>query len=151
FLNQDQGFAFGPGLWVTQNGGAAWTEVDLPAGTRVTDLETVDGQVLAVWARCSGTGEDFAAGCTRFTLEQADAAAAGQRSAWRPGEGASALTSGSGASSAMLTLAGGAIANAASGTGYLLAPDGTLLSGGLAGGSFTAAGQVPATCLPGAP
>jgi photosystem II stability/assembly factor-like uncharacterized protein len=56
FLNENQGFAFGPALWVTEDGGASWAQVRLPSGVRVTDLETVDGQVLAVWGQCQGGG-----------------------------------------------------------------------------------------------
>ena len=94
FLNENQGFAFGPALWVTEDGGASWAQVGLPSGVRVTDLETVDGQVLAVWARCQGEGTDFAADCNRFTLETAAAGSAGQLSAWRPVPGATALHAG---------------------------------------------------------
>jgi photosystem II stability/assembly factor-like uncharacterized protein len=151
FLNQDQGFAFGPALWATQDGGASWSEIGLPSGIRVTDLETVDGQVLAVWAQCQGDGIDFAADCSRFTLETADAAAAVEPSAWRAVPGATALRSGASASSAMLTLAAGETAGASSGTVFLLAPDGRLLAGGLTGQRLTTDGQVPADCLPGPP
>jgi len=151
FLNQDQGFAFGPALWVTQDGGASWVQVGLPSGVRVTDLETVDGQVLAVWGQCQGQGADFAAGCSRFTLETAAAGSAGQLSAWRPVPGAAALHAGSGGASAVLTLSGGATTDPSSGTVYLLTPDGKLLAGGLTGQRLAVAGRVPAGCLPGPP
>jgi hypothetical protein len=151
FLNQNQGFAFGPALWVTRDGGASWSQVGLPSGVRVTDLETVDGQVLAVWARCQGEGIDFAADCGQFTLETAAAGDAGQASAWRPVPGATALQSGTSASSAVLTLSAGATAEPASGTVYLLAPDGRLLAGGLTGQRLTASGRVPDGCQPGPP
>jgi photosystem II stability/assembly factor-like uncharacterized protein len=151
FLNENQGFAFGPALWVTENGGASWSPVGLPSGVRVTDLETVDGRVLAVWAQCQGDGFDYAADCSRFTLETAAAGDAGQSSGWQPVPGATALRSGASASSAVLTLAAGATAEPSSGTVYLLAPDGRLLSGGLTGQRLTAAGRVPKGCLPGPP
>jgi hypothetical protein len=145
FLNATQGFAFGPGLWVTQNGGAKWAQVGLPSGVRVTDLETLDGEVFAVWARCTGTGPDFAAHCTSFTLESAPAS--GGR--WHAVRGATGLRSGGAASSAALVLAGGTTADPATATGYLLAPDGTVRSGNLAGAAWTSQGQ--AGCRPGRP
>lgn len=151
FLNENQGFAFGPALWATTDGGASWSQVGLPSGIRVTDLETVDGQVLAVWAQCQGDGIDFAADCSRFTVETAAAAEAGKPSAWRPVPGATALRSSASASSAVLTLAAGDNADVPSGRVYLLAPDGRLLSGGLTGQRLTTGGQVPAGCLPGPP
>jgi photosystem II stability/assembly factor-like uncharacterized protein len=151
FLNENQGFAFGPALWVTQNGGSSWSQVGLPSGVRVTDLETVDGQVLAVWAQCQGDGTDFAADCNRFTLETAPAADAGQSSGWRPVPGATALRSGASASSAVLTLAAGASTEPSSGRVYLLAPDGRLLAGGLTGQRLAVSGRVPKECLPGPP
>jgi photosystem II stability/assembly factor-like uncharacterized protein len=151
FLNEDQGFAFGPALWVTEDGGASWAQVGLPSGVRVTDLETVDGQVLAVWGQCRGGGTDFAVDCSRFTLETAAAGSAGQLSAWRPVPGAIALHAGSSSASAVLTLSGGATTDPSSGTVYLLAPDGRLLSGGLTGQRLAVAGRVPADCLPGPP
>ncbi len=39
FLNLQDGWAFGPELWVTHTGGLTWTQVDTH-GLRVTDLET---------------------------------------------------------------------------------------------------------------
>ena len=151
FLNEDQGFAFGPALWVTGDGGASWAQVGLPSGVRVTDLETVDGQVLAVWARCQGVGTDFAADCNRFTLETAAAGSAGQLSAWRPVPGATALHAGSSRASAVLTLSAGATTDPSSGTVFLLTPDGRVLAGGLTGQRLSTAGRVPAGCLPGPP
>ena len=151
FLNEAEGFAFGPALWVTEDGGASWVQVGLPSGVRVTDLETVDGQVLAVWGQCQGGGTDFAVDCNRFTLETAAAASAGQRSAWRPVPGAIALHAGSSSASAVLTLSAGATTDPSSGTVYLLAPDGRLLAGGLTGQRLAVAGRVPAGCLPGPP
>lgn len=145
FLNASQGFAFGPGLWSTQDGGVKWSPVRLPSGVRVTDLETLDGEVFAVWARCAGTGPDFAAHCTSFTLESAPAAGG----SWHPVAGAAGLSSGGAASSATLVLAGGATLDPATATGYLLAPDGTLRSGSLAGAPWATMGQ--ADCAPGRP
>jgi hypothetical protein len=103
FLNTDQGFAFGPELWATGNGGALWSRTPLPAGVRVTDLETLDGQVFALWARCAGRGSDFASDCTSFSLHTAQVGGA-----WRRVGGAVSLTAGGTATSASLILVGGA-------------------------------------------
>ena len=143
FLNASQGFAFGPELWITLNGGAQWSRIALPPATRVTDLETLDGQVFALWARCSGGGADFAARCTSLTLHTAPVG--GQ---WRQVGGAVHLTAGAGPASASLILAGGTSTLPASATGYLLAPDGKVLSGNLSSAAWTAAGTAP--CAPGA-
>jgi hypothetical protein len=144
FLNLSQGFAFGPELWTTVNGGAHWSRVSLPPGTRVTDLETLDGRVFALWARCTGAGPDFTAGCTSFTLRTALAGGG----PWRRVGGAVSLTAGGRAASASLLLAGGTTDNPASATGYLLAPDGKVLSGNLT--SPTWATDSTAPCAPGA-
>ena len=143
FLNPSQGFAFGPQLWITLDGGPLWSRIALPAGTRVTDLETLDGQVFALWARCTGRGADFAAQCTSFTLHTAPV---GGR--WRQVGGAADLTDGGAATSASVILAGGATTRPASATGYLLAPDGQVLSGKLSSSGWTTAGTAP--CAPGA-
>jgi photosystem II stability/assembly factor-like uncharacterized protein len=138
FLQPDQGFAFGPELWVTVSGGASWSRLPLPLDTRVTDLETLNGQVFALWARCTGSGADFAAHCTSFTLHTAPVG--GQ---WRQVGGAVDLTAGGAATSASLILVG----DAAAATGYLLAPDGKVLGGSLGSTSWTTAGTAP--CAPG--
>ncbi len=67
FLNLDDGWAFGPELWATHDGGQTWAQVDTH-GQRVTDLETVGDRVFAVFATCTGGGAAFASGCTSFTL-----------------------------------------------------------------------------------
>jgi photosystem II stability/assembly factor-like uncharacterized protein len=139
FLRPGQGFAFGPELWITTDGGAAWSRHPLPRNTRVTDLETLNGQVFALWARCTGGGADFAAHCTSFTLHTAPVG--GQ---WRRVGGAVGLTAGGAATSASLLLVG----DPAAATGYLLAPDGKVLSGSLDSAGWTTAGTAP--CAPGA-
>ncbi len=67
FLNLDNGWAFGPELFATHDGGQTWTQVSTD-GMRVTDLETVGDRAFALFASCSGAGPDFAGQCTSYTL-----------------------------------------------------------------------------------
>jgi photosystem II stability/assembly factor-like uncharacterized protein len=53
FANPDDGFAYGPQLWVTHDAGADWAPVLL--GASVADLEASDGYVYAI-VRSGGTG-----------------------------------------------------------------------------------------------
>src|SRR5579863_3621184 len=113
FLEGTDGWAFGPQLYATHDGGHSWTQV-ATHGLRVTDLETVGDRAFALFASCTGTGTAFAADCTSYTLESSPASADN----WTP---VGAATSG---------LAGGAAAMVLTGTrGYLLAPDRMLYSG----------------------
>jgi hypothetical protein len=80
FADAANGWAFGPELYATHNGGARWTKVT-SVGGRVIDLSTVSGHVFAVGASgCTGTGANYAAGCTRFTLYEAATTGNG----WQP-------------------------------------------------------------------
>jgi hypothetical protein len=117
-LNGVEGWAFGPQLYATHNSGQHWTKIDTH-GMRVIDLETVNNQVFAVWAQCAGTGPDFAASCTSFSLYTSRA----NVDQWVPVSGAVNLTPGQpgAASSVQLVLTGQ--------FGYLLAPDGTIYQG----------------------
>ncbi|HYK33179.1 MAG TPA: hypothetical protein VEV63_14520 [Streptosporangiaceae bacterium] len=67
FLEETNGWAYGPGLYVTHDGGASWAKATGVNG-RVIDLATVNGSAYAVVASCTGAGSDYAAGCTRFAL-----------------------------------------------------------------------------------
>jgi hypothetical protein len=117
FLNLNDGWAFGPGLFVTDTGGKTWAPVDTH-GLRVTDLETVGHRVFALWASCTGSGPAFATQCTSFTLYSAPAAGA----SWAPvGAATTGLTDGAADEASSLVLTGS--------RGYLLAPDGTLYAG----------------------
>ncbi len=144
FLNTSDGWAFGPQLWATTDGGANWTQ-EKTDGMRVTDLETVGDRAFALFATCAGTGAAYAAHCTTFSLYTSKAGS-GQ---WQPvsgpvtGLGLSPAAATQGAS-ASLVLTGGP----ASGRGYLLAPSGELLSGPLTGAAWTVA-NAQKQCLPG--
>jgi len=131
FLDLDDGWAFGPELWATHDGGLSWAQVDTD-GQRVTDLETVGHRVFAVFATCTGGGSAFADGCTSFTLYSSPAWV----DDWTPvGAATSGLTGGvSGSASLALTET----------RGYLLAPDGTLYAGPVDGSAaWQAVGRIP--------
>ncbi|HJY55463.1 MAG TPA: hypothetical protein VJ418_03690, partial [Streptosporangiaceae bacterium] len=113
FLNGADGWAFGPQLYATHDGGHTWAQV-ATNGLRVTDLETVGGRAFALFASCTGTGPAFADDCVSYTLYSSPAAA----DDWTP---VGPATSG---------LSGGAASMVLTGTrGYLLAPDRMLYSG----------------------
>ena len=116
-LDGVHGWAYGPQLWATHNSSRTWRRIETN-GMRVTGLETVHGVAFAIWARCAGTGPDFAADCTSFSLYSSPA---GQND-WRPMGGVTGLAASGGApASAQLVLTGS--------RGYLLAPAGQLFSG----------------------
>ena len=118
FLNLDNGWAFGPGLFATHDGGQTWTQVSTD-GMRVTDLETVDGRAFALVASCSGSGPAFGAGCTSYTLYSSPASA----DDWAPvGAATSGLSAGAGQDGAASIVLTGAL-------GYLLGPNRMLYAG----------------------
>ena len=135
FLNLANGWAFGPELFATHDGGHTWTRIDTH-GLRVTGLETVGSRAFAVWASCTGTGQAFAASCTSFTLYSSPAGG----DDWTPvGAATTGLTNGN---------ANGAVSLALTGSrGYLLAPDGTLYAGPVDGtAAWTRAGSLASSC-----
>lgn len=141
FLNTTFGWAFGPQLYATTDGGATWTRQSTH-GMRVTDLETAGDHAFALFATCTGGGAAYGAHCTAFSL-YTSVAGSGQ---WQPVPGpVSSLEpsqTGAGGASASLVLAGG--------RGYLLAPSGELLGGPLTGGAWSVVGEQE-QCLPGSP
>jgi hypothetical protein len=149
FLNLSDGWAFGPALYTTSNGGRSWT-AEQTFGKRVIDLETGGSRAFALLASCRGSGASYAAGCTKFALFTS---AAGS-TRWRkvaleiPASlRASAMGAAGESTSASLVIKGDA-ASPEEGTGYLLSPAGLVLSGPLDGGAWKYAGS--AGCQPGA-
>jgi photosystem II stability/assembly factor-like uncharacterized protein len=144
FLDTANGWAFGPELWATHDGGQHWAQVPTH-GLRVTALEASNGRVFAVWARCTGTGPSgAAAGCTGFSVYTATALS----DHWARLPGTAGVSAGCTACSASLVLTGG--------TAYLFAPDGEVLSvAGAGNGTLTPAttggSPVLAPCRPGPP
>ncbi len=138
FLNLNDGWAYGPGLFVTHTGGKTWAPVDTH-GLRVTDLETVGHQVFALFASCTGGGTAFAARCTSFTLYSSPASASG----WAPvGASTTGLTNGTANAAAALVLTGR--------RGYLLAPGGALYAGPVDGSAaWQRVGSLPSSCTVG--
>src|SRR5215475_7522844 len=136
FANLHDGWAYGPALYETTGGGWPWSPVGT-GGQVVTALEASGQTALAVFATCSGSLPDYASGCTTFTLYQG---AAGQ-TAWTPvsvPSGYQHMSVAQPASAALVISAG---------TGYLLTPSGTVLSGPASGGAWAVAGSAP--CKPG--
>lgn len=99
FSGAGQGWAFGPALWQTRDGGVTWRKLSVPGGA-VHDLGVAGDRVLAVTGRCRDGGQ--ACGF------QVWSAAAGSDD-WHAVPGAA----GTGVHAARLAVSGG--------TGYLLA------------------------------
>jgi hypothetical protein len=55
FTSAGEGWAFGPALWQTRDGGATWQKVSVPGGP-VQDLAVAGDRVLAVPGRCGASG-----------------------------------------------------------------------------------------------
>jgi hypothetical protein len=139
FINSSTGWAFGPELWVTRDGGHSWAPVHTH-GMRVTSLETAGSMVYAVFARCTGTGADFAATCTHVRLYSSPVGS----SDWTPMTGG--LSWNNGYVSAKVVLGQGA---GAAPQGYFYEPDGMVLTGPAApGANWQPTGQSPAPCQP---
>ena len=146
FLDIQHGWAFGPELWSTSDGGRRWHK-EQTFGLRVTALETAGSRAFAVLASCQGSGAAYAANCSTFSLYTSAAGSTSLQkipltipASLRTG----ALGSQGQAASASLVLTGGR----SGGTGYLLAPTGDVLTGPLTGSGWSYAGKAP--CAPGA-
>ena len=139
FLNLDDGWAFGPQLWATHDGGQVWAQIDTH-GQRVTDLETVGDRVFGVFATCAGGGAAFAGGCTSFTLYSSPAGTDDWAPVGAATSGLAAAGGGNGSASLSLTET----------RGYLLAPDGSLYSGPTGGSApWHLVARIPAACTVG--
>lgn len=140
FTGLHEGWAFGPALWVTHDGGATWA-AQQTSGHRVLTLEAAAGRAFAVFATCTGSGPAYAAGCTSFSLYSSPAGT----SRWRLVPGPSASLA---APAAGLPGQPGLVLTAS--RGYLLTPSGALLTGPLTGAAWAPAGA-PLPCGPSAP
>ncbi|HUB39067.1 MAG TPA: hypothetical protein VMA72_09465 [Streptosporangiaceae bacterium] len=143
FANTSDGWAYGPALWETRLGGWPWKREDT-YGQHVIDVEAVATRAFAVFGSCSGTGLNYAASCTSYSLWTSVAGS----TTWTPVQvpaGYQQLASTSSASSAapQLIISGGT-------TAYLLTPSGKVLSGPTSGGSWHLAGEAPCSPGPGA-
>src|SRR2546429_607537 len=67
FLDLNNGWAYGPELWSTSDGGRRWHQ-EQTFGLRVTALETAGTRAFAVLASCQGSGAAYAANCSTFSL-----------------------------------------------------------------------------------
>jgi hypothetical protein len=148
FLNLKDGWAFGPALQETSDGGRTWT-AEQTFGLRVTGLETAGDRAFALLGSCQSVGSPYAADCSKFSIYSS---AAGSTS-WQPVRlsipaslRSGAMGTAGQASSASLVIRGNA-ASPQAGTGYLLAPSGDILTGSVGGGAWAYAGKAP--CLPG--
>ena len=140
FLDTDNGWAFGPQLWVTHDAGASWQQ-EQTGGLRVIDLETAGNRAFALFAKCTGSGADFGTGCTSVSLYTSSVA--GNQWQRLSGPAASLPPAAAGQpASASLVLAGG--------RGYALAPSGEVLTGPITGAAWSIA-DAQAPCSPGAP
>jgi len=117
FTGGGKGWAFGPALWQTRDGGATWQKMSVPGGP-VQDLAVAGERVLAVTGRCG-------AGGWACSFRVYSAAAGSDDWAAVPG------AAGAGVSSARLVVSGG--------VGYVFATTADLgpplLLGGLVNGS----------------
>ena len=138
FANLRDGWAYGPALYETSGGGWPWHLEDTN-GQQVIDLEASPARAFAVFGNCSGTGSDYAASCTSFSLWTS---LPGTR-AWRPVSVPTAYLQMQSTSSAppQLVISG-------TNTGYLLTPSGEVLAGPATttGGAWKAVGL--AKCKP---
>jgi hypothetical protein len=150
FLNASYGWAFGPELWATNDGGQHWHQVNT-GSLSVPQLETVNGRAYALFASCSSIDGNQDAACTKYTLKTATAG----RDNWTPvagvpGDltgGTADFTQAAGQQDGAVIEIASATSSAPTGTGYLVAPDGTLYAGPLDGTAWHQAAKLP--CAPG--
>jgi len=135
FANLRDGWAFGPALYATTAGGWPWYP-ESTGGQRVIDIEAAaGGPALGLFATCTGSGPDYAADCTSFSLYTSVAGS----TTWAPVTVPAGSMSTGQAASASLVVTGT--------TGYVLTPKGEVLTGSVSGGTWQLAGTAP--CAPG--
>jgi hypothetical protein len=72
FLGPLNGWAYGPALYATHDGGRTWRRFTLRG--RVIDLSAAGNRAFAViGTNCAGSGSDYASGCARFVMYSAAA------------------------------------------------------------------------------
>ena len=85
FANAEDGWAYGPGLWVTHNGGTSWHEVSTRRHV-VYSMAVTSGYAVAAFDTCGSAGPYCYAPAT-FTVETTPV----HRDAWRPAPGAAGV------------------------------------------------------------
>jgi hypothetical protein len=132
FADEQDGWAYGPGLWATHDGGASWRRVDL-AGRVVRMMAAGGGQVLASLESCD-PADSTCDGPHAAGLVTSPAS----RDAWRPVSGAA-----------------GEVLTVRAGTGYAVSPgtgpvstDVSMLTGPADGSARWVSRRLP--CEPGA-
>ncbi|MGH3159344.1 MAG: WD40/YVTN/BNR-like repeat-containing protein, partial [Streptosporangiaceae bacterium] len=136
FIDPENGYAFGPQLYETHDGGASWQPIGT-SGMRVTGLETVGGMAYAVFAQCSGSGAAYGEDCTHVSLYSSPVTS----NSWSPMATLQGIGFNEGDVSGKIVLTHG--------EGYFYAPDGLLYAGATnQGTSWQAAGSTPLPCQP---
>jgi hypothetical protein len=136
FLNKQYGWAYGPQLWSTQDGGQDWVPVN--TGTQqVIDLETAGSQAFALFANCAqgASASTVATNCSSYSLEASQAGSG----IWSNVSGATTNLPDSAGATPSIVLSGT--------TGWLLAADGAIYSGPL-GSPWTKLGRAPCSPIP---
>jgi hypothetical protein len=131
FLNQQYGWAYGPQLWSTQDGGQNWYLVNT-GSEQVIDLETAGSQAFALFATCAQgpSSTTVSTNCSSYTLETS---LEGSNNWSDVGQATSNLPDSPGAAPTIVL---------SSTTGWLLATDGTIYSAPL-GAPWTKIGATP--------
>lgn len=149
FLDTMDGWAYGPQLYQTTDGGSTWSPVAL-GGRQVVDLETAGQRVFVLLGTCAGGPVGYAENCSGFSLYSAAVGAATLTQVPVPAADV-VMKPVAGGSAASLVLASGPSGQTASGAGYLLSPSGAILTGPLTGGAWQRAGRIPRACEMGQP
>jgi len=138
FLNQLTGWAYGPQLWSTQDGGQNWSAVNT-GNQQVIDLETAGSQAYALFANCAQgpSSTTVSTNCSSYSLETTQT---GSDHWSNVGNATSNLPDSPGATPVIVL---------SSKTGWLLAADGTIYTGPL-GAPWTKFGTTPCSATPSA-